>query len=218
MSIAAGTRWTDQDSKTELQPFFENAPFAWAQCQRDGSVTELNPSLRKRLGDTLEMSQSIRFGDFIHPRDRSRGERLLSELFERQRQSFQIESLTLGEEVRPVRWTVWRVSDLNGNPDYALVLADDVSKDVEAAQRLRQAERLEAVGRLAGGVAHDFNNLLTGVLLYCDLLLANLEPCHRVRKYADEIRKAGMQATGRVRQLLGVARPQDQRTEALFPE
>ena len=207
MSIAAGTRWTDQDSKTELQPFFENAPFAWAQCQCDGSVTELNPALRKRLGDTLEMSQSFRFGDFIHPRDRSQGERLLSELFERQRQSFQIESLTLGEEVRPVRWTVWRVSDLNGNPDYALVLADDVPKDVEAAQRLRQAERLEAVGRLAGGVAHDFNNLLTGVLLYCDLLLANLEPCHRVRKYAEEIRKAGMQATGLVRQLLAVARP-----------
>jgi signal transduction histidine kinase len=102
---------------------------------------------------------------------------------------------------------MWRVSDLNGNPDYALVLADDVPKDVEAAQRLRQAERLEAVGRLSGGVAHDFNNLLTGILLYCDLLLANLEPCHRVRKYAEEIRKAGMQATGLVRQLLAVARP-----------
>jgi signal transduction histidine kinase len=43
--------------------------------------------------------------------------------------------------------------------------------------------------------------------LYCDLLLANLEPCHRVRKYAEEIRDAGMQATGLVRQLLAVARP-----------
>lgn len=75
MSIAAGTRWTDQDSKTELQPFFENAPFAWAQCQRDGSVTELNLALRKRLGDALEMSQSFHFGDFIHPRDRSQAER-----------------------------------------------------------------------------------------------------------------------------------------------
>lgn len=74
-------------------------------------------------------------------------------------------------------------------------------------QRLRQAERLEAVGRLAGGVAHDFNNLLTGVLLYCDLLMASIEPGHRARKYADEIRKAGMQASGLVRQLLAIARP-----------
>jgi two-component system cell cycle sensor histidine kinase/response regulator CckA len=84
---------------------------------------------------------------------------------------------------------------------------DDTPHDHEAAQRLRQAEKLEAVGRLAEGVAHDFNNLLTGVLLYCDLLMAGLEPGHQVRKYAEEIRNAGMQATGLVRQLLAVARP-----------
>ena len=77
---------------------------------------------------------------------------------------------------------------------------------------------MEAVGRLAGGVAHDFNNLLTGVLLYCDLLMANLEPCHRVRKYAEEIRNAGMQATGLVRQLLAVARPKTSEPRLLFPE
>ena len=73
--------------------------------------------------------------------------------------------------------------------------------------QLLQAERLEAVGRLAGGVAHDFNNLLTGILLYCDLLTASIEPSHRARKYADEIRKASMQASGLVRQLLSIARP-----------
>jgi len=72
--------------------------------------------------------------------------------------------------------------------------------------RLRQTEGLESVGRLAGAVAHDFNNLLTGVLLYCDLLLA-LEPGERARKYAEEIRNAGTQAAGLVRQLLVVARP-----------
>jgi signal transduction histidine kinase len=72
---------------------------------------------------------------------------------------------------------------------------------------LLQAERLEVVGRLAGGVAHDFNNLLTGILLYCDLLMGSIEPGHRARKYADEIRKAGMQASGLVRQLLTIARP-----------
>jgi len=73
--------------------------------------------------------------------------------------------------------------------------------------QLLQADRLEAVGRLAGGVAHDFNNLLTGILLYCDLLMASIEPSHRARKYADEIRKAGMQASGLVRQLLSITRP-----------
>jgi signal transduction histidine kinase len=74
---------------------------------------------------------------------------------------------------------------------------------------LRQAERLESVGRLAGGVAHDFNNLLTGVLLYCDLLLGGLDSGNPLRKYAEEIRWAGTQATALVRQLLAVARPQN---------
>ena len=92
----------------------------------------------------------------------------------------------------------------------------------EAGQRLLQAQKLEAVGRLAGAVAHDFNNLLPGVLLYCDLLMASLEPeshaenvvtlkhaesDRRVRKYAEEIRKAGLQGTALIRQLLAVARP-----------
>ncbi len=79
--------------------------------------------------------------------------------------------------------------------------------DHQPAQRLPQTEKLEALGRLAGGVAHDFNNLLTGVLLYCDLLIASPDRSHQVRKYAEEIRNAGMQATGLVRQLLTLVRP-----------
>lgn len=85
----------------------------------------------------------------------------------------------------------------------------------ELEQQVRQAQRLEAVGRLAGGVAHDFNNLLTGVLLYSDLLMATLGPGHPARKYAEEIRGAGMQATGLVRQLLAVARPAELAPRAL---
>jgi hypothetical protein len=147
------------------------------------------------------------FWDLIYPQERAEGERLFRELFERQRDSFQIDSQMIGANSRPVRWTAWLVPGTNANSDYALALAEDTPHDHEAAQRLRQAEKLEAVGRLAGGVAHDFNNLLTGVLLYCDLLMAGLEPGHQVRKYAEEIRNAGMQATGLVRQLLAVARP-----------
>jgi signal transduction histidine kinase len=71
------------------------------------------------------------------------------------------------------------------------------------------------MGRLAGGVAHDFNNLLTGVLLYCDLLMANPEPGNRVRRYAEEIRNAGMQASGMVGRLLAVARPRNHESRLL---
>lgn len=219
MSAAAEIPWTPQVSKTELLPLFENAPFAMAQCQREGNITALNPALEQMLGGRSKIARafSLRFADLLHPQDRAEGQRLLDELFERRRDTFQIDSQTTDANRGPVRWTAWRVAGTNGNPESVLALAEDAPRNHapkdqaprnhEAEQRLRQAEKLEAVGRLAGGVAHDFNNLLTGILLYCDLLMAHLEPCHRVRKYAEEIRNAGMQATGLVRQLLAVARP-----------
>ena len=207
MSIGAELTWTPPDSKSELGPVFENAPFALALCQGAGNILALNSALEHMLGDTHGIARSARFEDLIHPEHRADAERLLAELFARRRGSFQLHSQTTGANSRRVRWTAWRVAGTNGTPDSVLVLAEDAPLHHEAEQRLRQAERLEAVGRLAGGVAHDFNNLLTGVLLYCDLLMAHLEPCHRVRKYAEEIRKAGIQATGLVRQLLAVARP-----------
>ncbi len=207
MSTAAEIPWTPQDSPADLHSLFATAPFALAQCQRAGNITALNPALEHMLGGRSRIARSLCFADLIHPQERVEAKRLLSELFDRRRDSFQMDSQTTGANSRPVRWTAWRVPGTNGNADYALASAEDAPRNREAEQRPRQAGRLEAVGRLAGGVAHDFNNLLTGVLLYCDLLIANLEPCHRVRKYAEEIRNAGIQATGLVRQLLAVARP-----------
>src|SRR5579864_1573311 len=207
MSTAAKFAWPAHDPNTELRPLFDCAPLGLARCQRQGTVTALNPALEQMLGSRPNLPAALCFGDLIHPQDRPEGERFFRELFERQRDNFQLDSKADGDNGRPLRWTGWRVPGANGEPDFALVLAEDALHDQQVAQRLRQAEKLEAVGRLAGGVAHDFNNLLTGVLLYCDLLMAHLEPNHRVRKYAEEIRKAGMQATGLVRQLLAVARP-----------
>jgi two-component system, cell cycle sensor histidine kinase and response regulator CckA len=88
----------------------------------------------------------------------------------------------------------------------------DTNRESVAELNARQAQKLEAVGRLAGGIAHDFNNLLTGVMLYCDLLIAGFEtnqaePDLPARKYAEEIRKAVLQATQLVRQLMAVAKP-----------
>lgn len=196
------------EPKTDWRPLFEKAPVGLAQCQRSGNITAMNPELQRRLNAGPKTGRPASFADLVHPHDRSVGERLLRELFEGERDSFQIDCPAISDtNSEAMRWIAWRVPGVNGDPDYVLALAESVPEDREAEQRLRQAGRLEAVGRLAGGVAHDFNNLLTGVLLYCDLLMANLEPGNRVRKYAEEIRSAGMQASGLVRQLLSVARP-----------
>jgi signal transduction histidine kinase len=205
MSAAAEMPWIPPDSKTELHPVFEHAPFAVAQCQTRGNITAFNPALEQMLGG--KPGRAFSFSDLIDPRDRPAADQLLAELFGRNRDSFQLVSQAVSESQQRLRWTGWRVSGTNGSTDYVLVAAEESAASHEVEKRLRQAEGLEAVGRLAGGVAHDFNNLLTGILLYCDLLLANLEPCHRVRKYAEEIRQAGLQANGLVRQLLTVARP-----------
>jgi signal transduction histidine kinase len=76
----------------------------------------------------------------------------------------------------------------------------------DEAQRL-ESQKLEALGRTVGSVAHDFNNLLTGILLYCDLLGAGLDPHSPLHNYVEEIRKAGGNSSSLIQQLLTVARP-----------
>jgi signal transduction histidine kinase len=82
-------------------------------------------------------------------------------------------------------------------------------------QQLRDGHKMEAIGRLVGGVAHDFNNLLTGMVLCSELILAGLEENHRLRRFAEEIRKAGEQGAGLIQQLMAVAR-QRRASAALF--
>jgi PAS domain S-box-containing protein len=195
-----------QDSRAEVLPLFENSPLAWAQCDRQGNVTALNTACEQMLGISPGMTPSLRLADLVGNDNRGESEQLVATLLERSRESFQIEARNANGNSQPNRWSVWRARQINGS-ECILAVAENLPSVPAAEQRLRQAERLEAIGRLAGGVAHDFNNLLTGVLLYCDLLMASIEPGHRARKYADEIRKAGMQATGLVRQLLAVVRP-----------
>ena len=82
----------------------------------------------------------------------------------------------------------------------------DVTERLEVEARLLQAQKLESVGRLAGGVAHDFNNLLTVINGYCDMLISDLSPADDMYETVTEIRTAGERAAALSGQLLVLGR------------
>jgi PAS domain S-box-containing protein len=82
----------------------------------------------------------------------------------------------------------------------------DITQRIEAEQQIRQAQKMEAVGRFAGGVAHDLNNMMMIILGFSDFLLGALEPDDTRRGDAGEIRKAADRAMHLTRQLLGFGR------------
>jgi two-component system cell cycle sensor histidine kinase/response regulator CckA len=90
----------------------------------------------------------------------------------------------------------------------ALVALRDVTEQKRLEEQFRHAQKMEAVGRLAGGVAHDFNNVLTAITGYGDLLLDELPQDSPLRQDVDEIRKAATRASSLTRQLLAFSRKQ----------
>jgi len=87
-----------------------------------------------------------------------------------------------------------------------LAVIEDVSERHRLEAQLRQAQKMEAVGQLAGGVAHDFNNLLTIILGYAGLVAARLEDRPELRRQVEEVAKAGERGAALTRQLLAFSR------------
>jgi two-component system, cell cycle sensor histidine kinase and response regulator CckA len=96
----------------------------------------------------------------------------------------------------------------DGAPSHLIGTIRDITERVQAEAQLQQAQKMESVGRLAGGVAHDFNNLLTVINGYSQLLLAKLSASDPIRVSIAEIHKAGERAAGLTQQLLAFSRKQ----------
>ena len=111
--------------------------------------------------------------------------------------------------------TISPVKNCDGEITNFVGVKRDVTKEMKLEAQLRQAQKMEAVGRLAGGIAHDFNNILTAILGYGGMVLTTLPKNDPNRKKVEEIVKAGKRAEALTRQLLMFSKQQMIRKEKL---
>ena len=150
-----------------------------------------------------------RFSERIHPDDRAS----VLDIIGSSRKTGS-DFTVLHRTIRPdgtVRWLSVAgrtLLDDRGQPLRAVGISQDVTERRVLEAQFQQAQKMEAIGRLAGGVAHDFNNLLTVILGFCELLLAGADPDDPRRFDITEIQKAGTRAAGLTTQLLAFSRKQ----------
>jgi two-component system cell cycle sensor histidine kinase/response regulator CckA len=109
---------------------------------------------------------------------------------------------------RPIEDSAAPLRDDHGNIIGAVLVFQDITERRQLQEDLVQAQKMEALGRLAGGLAHDFNNLLTVISVYTDLLLNRRNRHNQLERFAGEIKKAVDSATTLTSQLLTLSRKQ----------
>src|SRR5213083_453669 len=173
-----------------------------------GEVTSLNPAFEEMTGFPPAEWVGRPFEAFVHPDDVPLALDLFGRVLQGEpRPTIQFRILT---KTGPYRVAEFSASAQlrDGRLTGILGIGRDVTERLGLEQQLRQAQKMEAVGRLAGGIAHDFNNILTAITGHADLLLEDLGPHDPRRADVDEIRRSAERAAGLTRQLLAFSRQQ----------
>jgi two-component system, cell cycle sensor histidine kinase and response regulator CckA len=200
---------TVRDSELRFRAMFESAAIGISICNLDGHMLECNPAVTKMLGYSREELVGMHPRE-LHPGDFEQDEILIAEMMSGARDSLELDKRFRCKNGSYI-WghlTVSTVRAADHEPKFLIAMLEDTTERRRVEEQLREAEKMEVIGRLAGGVAHDFNNLLTGILLYCDLLSSAMDPDSRLRQHVEEVRMAGEQGAALTQQLLAMARKQ----------
>ncbi len=203
-------------SEARVRAVFDQSSLGMLLVGKDGRGLESNAAFRRLLGyEETELSR-LSITDYTHPADVEASTKLLADLFAERNDGYELEKRYLAKDGHEI-WVRVHISPIRdgwGPPRFAVGTVEDITAHKSLEEQLRQASKMEALGRLASGVAHDFNNLLTVVNGYAEILADSLEGDERAAD-AIAIRAAGLRATELTAQLLAFGRRNKRALEAV---
>jgi PAS domain S-box-containing protein len=196
-------------SEARSRSLILSAAFGICRCTVGGRLLDVNPALITMLGqgsveDLLQLN--ARREVFLNPQEWDR-------LAEDYRRSGSLNGVEVQWRRKDGRVIIVRLSgcaaSISDEPEEVLeLIAEDITDRRQLEEQLRQAQKMDAVGRLAGGVAHDFNNLLMVIHGYTEVLLEQLEKGGDMHQKVQSIQQAADRAAALTRQLLAFSRKQ----------
>jgi len=209
---------TLRESEEQFKTMFEMASIGMAQVDvKTGRWLRVNRKMCEITGYSSEEMLAISVSEITHPDDRQRDLELFQSVVNGNSKNYRLEKRYLRKDGA----TVWVnvnmvvIRDVTGLPLRAMATIEDVTERKRAEEenarlqdQLFQAQKMESIGRLAGGVAHDFNNMLSIIMGYTEIALCAEGLTDDLRQSLNEVFNAGRRSTDLTRQLLAFARKQ----------
>jgi PAS domain S-box-containing protein len=197
-----------RESEERYRDLVENAHDIIFSHDLEGKFTSVNRAGEQITGYTHEECLSLNIADTIAPEHVNRARDMRTKKLAGEKVTAYEVNLLAKDGKRIAVEVNTKLILQDGVPVGVQGIARDVTDRKLLEDQLRQSQKMEAIGQLAGGVAHDFNNLLTAINGYSGLALQKMDDNHPLRGYLEEIKKAGDRAANLTRQLLAFGRKQ----------